>query len=60
MGQYIIGYLRLLRHKNRFFYRPSIGDSCMTSESSCMTANSNAPVSVGCNSDSKASTIMEC
>jgi len=43
-----------------FLSRPSIGDSCMTSESSCMTANSNAPVSVGCNSDSKASTIMEC
>ncbi len=59
MGQYIIGYVFYVI-KIVFFYRPSIGDSFMTSESSCMTANSNVPVSVGCNSDSKASTIIEC
>ncbi len=51
---------RLLSHKNCFFFRPSIGDSCVTSESSCITTKSYTAVSVSCNSDSKASTVMEC
>lgn len=49
----------LYSNKTIIFYRPSIGDSCMTSEISCITANSCATVSDSCNSGSKASTIME-